>query len=244
VKRTFLLIALAATATIAAEPSKTPTPPKPATPEKPKPLTPDEEKKALYVFGAFIAQRTPVGQAGLSAEELETVLKGFTAAALNKPLDVKPEEQMQKIQQLLTERQQTRGEEEKKKGASFLEKAATEPGAQKLPSGIIYTELTAGTGPSPAPTDTVQVHYKGELTNGKEFDSSYKRGTPTQFRLDGVIRCWTEGVGKMKVGGKSKLVCPSELAYGERGMGGSIPPSSVLVFEIELLGIPSLDAGK
>ena len=243
-KKTILLIALAATATIAAEPSKAATPPKPAVPEKPKPLTPEEEKKALYVLGVFIAQRTPVGQAGLSAEEFETVLKGFTAAALNKPLEVKPEEAMQKVQQLLTERQQARGEEEKKKGAAYLEKAAAAPGAQKLPSGLVYTELTAGTGPSPAPTDTVQVHYKGELTDGKEFDSSYKRGTPTEFRLDRVIRCWTDGVGKMKVGGKSKLVCPSELAYGERGMGGNVPPNSVLVFEVELLGIPSQDAGK
>jgi FKBP-type peptidyl-prolyl cis-trans isomerase FkpA len=215
-----------------------------APPEKPKPLTPEETKKALYVFGTFIAQRTPIGSADLTSEELDRLLKGFSAAALNQPLEVKPDDMMQKVQQLLNERAQAKAEEEKKKGATFLEKAATESGAQKLPSGVDYTELAAGTGPSPAPADTVSVHYKGTLVDGKEFDSSYKRGAPAQFRLDGVIRCWTEGVGKMKVGGKSKLVCPSDLAYGERGRPGSIPANSVLVFEVELLGIPSLDSGK
>lgn len=242
-KRTALLLGLMASAAIAAEPSKVPAAPKAAPAEKPTPLTAEEMKKALYVFGVFIAQRTPLGQASLTNEELETVVKGLTAAALKQPLDADPNEAMQKVQQFLTERQQARSEEEKKKGAAFLESAAAEKGAQKLPSGVVYTELTPGTGPSPSATDTVQVHYKGQLTNGKEFDSSYKRGSPTQFRLDGVIRCWTEGVAKMKVGGKSRLVCPSELAYGDRGMG-SIPPSSVLTFEVELLGIPSLDAGK
>lgn len=240
----FLMMALVATAALGADPAKAPPSASPPAIEKPKPLTPEETKKALYVFGVFIAQRTPAGQANLTAEELETVLKGFRAAALDKPLDVKPEDAMPKVQQLLTERQQARAEEEKKVGAAYLEKAAKEEGVQKLPSGVLYTELKAGTGPSPAPSDTVSVHYQGTLTNGKEFDSSYKRGSPTQFRLDGVIRCWTEGVGKMKVGGKSRLVCPPDVAYGERGMGGTIPPNSVLVFEVELLSIPSLDAGK
>ena len=259
-----IVVALWASLALAADPAKpapkpaTPDKSKPAStnpmaghpggpgapPEKPKPLTPEETKKALYVFGTFIAQRTPIGSASLTSEELDRLLKGFSAAALNQPLEVKPDDMMQKVQQFLNERAQARAEEEKKKGAAFLEKAATEPGAQKLPSGIIYTELAAGTGPTPAPADTVSVHYKGTLVDGKEFDSSYKRGTPAQFRLDGVIRCWTEGVGKMKVGGKSKLVCPSELAYGERGRPGSIQPNSVLVFEVELLGIPSQDSGK
>lgn len=215
------------------------TPPAPgAKPEeKPKPLTPEETKKALYVFGVFIAQRTPLGQADLSAEEMETVLKGFMAAATNKPLDQKIDEVMPKVDQLLRERQQARGEVEKKKGAEYLTKAAAEAGAQKQPSGLIYFETQAGSGESPKPTDTVKVHYKGTLTNGTEFDSSYKRGQPTEFPLNGVIKCWTEGVGKMKVGGKAKLVCPSDIAYGERGMGGAIPPNSTLVFEVELIEI-------
>ena len=100
----------------------------------------------------------------------------------------------------------------------------------------MYRELTAGTGPSPKATDKVRVNYRGTLTNGTEFDSSYKRNAPAEFPLNGVIPCWTEGVQRMKVGGKSKLVCPSDIAYGDQGRP-SIPPGATLVFEIELLGI-------
>jgi FKBP-type peptidyl-prolyl cis-trans isomerase FkpA len=235
----FTALALLAPGAVLANPPPA-TAPKAGAPEaKPeaKPLTAEEQKKALYVFGVFIAQRTPLGQADLSAEEMKTVLEGFSAAALGKPLQFKSEEVMPKVDQLLRERQLARGEIEKKKGGEFLAKAATEAGAQKLPSGLIYFETQAGSGESPKPTDTVKVHYKGTLTNGTEFDSSYKRGTPTEFPLNGVIKCWTEGVGKMKVGGKSKLICPADIAYGERGMGGAIPPNSVLVFEVELIEI-------
>jgi FKBP-type peptidyl-prolyl cis-trans isomerase FkpA len=90
----------------------------------------------------------------------------------------------------------------------------------------------------------VKVHYKGTLTNGTEFDSSYKRGTPAEFPLGGVIKCWTEGVAKMKVGGKARLVCPPEIAYGDRGAGGAIPPNSVLNFEVELLSIAGKEQPK
>jgi FKBP-type peptidyl-prolyl cis-trans isomerase FkpA len=246
VKRSALLIALAA-ATVLAAPPPPATPPasKPAPkPEEKKPLTPEETKKALYTLGTWLAQRTPLGQADLTADELAIVLRGLTAAALGKPLEEKTDEAMPKVDQLLRERQAARGDAEKKKGATFLETAAKEAGAQKQPSGLIYIETQAGSGPTPAPTDTVKVHYKGTLIDGKEFDSSYKRNAPAEFPLNGVIRCWTEGVGKMRVGGKAKLICPSEIAYGERGMGGAIPPNAVLVFEVELLAIPSLDAGK
>jgi FKBP-type peptidyl-prolyl cis-trans isomerase FkpA len=100
----------------------------------------------------------------------------------------------------------------------------------------VYRELTPGSGPSPKATDKVKVNYKGTLVNGTEFDSSYKRGQPAEFPLNGVIPCWTEGVQKMKVGGKSQLVCPSEIAYGDQGRP-SIPGGATLIFEIELLGI-------
>ena len=100
--------------------------------------------------------------------------------------------------------------------------------------------LKEGSGPSPAATDTVRVHYRGSFPDGKEFDSSYSRGQPTEFPLNRVIKCWTEGVQKMKVGGKAKLTCPAAIAYGERGAGGVIPPNATLQFEVELLGI----AGK
>jgi len=104
--------------------------------------------------------------------------------------------------------------------------------------GLVYKSLKDGNGASPAATDTVRVHYRGTLPDGKEFDSSIKRGQPAEFPLNRVIKCWTEGVQKMKVGGKAQLICPPQLAYGERGTpGGPIPPNATLHFEIELLGI-------
>ena len=109
--------------------------------------------------------------------------------------------------------------------------------AIKTKSGLEYTSLRDGTGPSPRATDTVVVHYRGTLLNGREFDNSYKRDRPTEFQLDGVIKCWTEGLQMMKVGGKAELYCPSTIAYGERGTMGSIPPNASLIFEIELLAI-------
>ena len=119
--------------------------------------------------------------------------------------------------------------------------AAKEPGAVVSASGLVYRSLKDGSGASPSATDVVKVHYRGTFPDGKEFDSSLARGKPTEFPLNGVIKCWTEGVQRMKVGGKAKLTCPSAIAYGERGAGGgSIPPNATLHFEVELLGV----AGK
>jgi FKBP-type peptidyl-prolyl cis-trans isomerase FkpA len=115
--------------------------------------------------------------------------------------------------------------------------AAKEPGAATTASGLVYRSLTEGTGASPTASDRVKVHYKGTFPDGREFDSSYKRGTPIEFPLNGVIACWTEGVQKMKVGGRAKLTCPAAIAYGSRGAGGVIPPNATLLFEVELLGI-------
>ena len=115
--------------------------------------------------------------------------------------------------------------------------AAKEPGATVSPSGLVYRSLKDGSGPSPTATDTVKVHYRGTFPDGREFDSSYKRGEPIEFPLNGVIKCWTEGVQKMKVGGKAKLTCPPSIAYGERGAGSAVPPNATLQFEVELLGI-------
>ena len=114
---------------------------------------------------------------------------------------------------------------------------AQEPKPTKTASGIEITMLKEGTGAKPKASDTVKVHYRGTLTNGTEFDSSYKRGQPATFPLGRVIPCWTEGVQSIKVGGKAKLLCPSNLAYGNRGVPGTIPPDSPLVFEVELLEI-------
>lgn len=119
-----------------------------------------------------------------------------------------------------------------------LAKAAAEKGAVVTDTGLVFRSLKDGTGASPAATDTVKVHYRGTFPDGKEFDSSISRGQPASFPLNRVIRCWTEGVQKIKVGGKAKLTCPAAIAYGERGTpGGPIPPNATLVFEVELLGI-------
>ena len=115
--------------------------------------------------------------------------------------------------------------------------SAKEAGAIVTKSGLVYRSLKDGTGSSPAATDKVKVHYKDTFPDGKEFDSSYKRNEPTEFPLNRVIGCWTEGVQLMKVGGKAKLTCPASIAYGERGAGGVIPPNATLVFEVELLAI-------
>ena len=116
---------------------------------------------------------------------------------------------------------------------------ATATGSAKVttPSGLVFESLVAGSGASPKATDTVRVHYRGTLADGKEFDSSYARNAPAEFPLHRVIKCWTEGVQKMKVGGKARLTCPPAIAYGERGAGGVIPPNATLVFEVELLDI-------
>ena len=118
-----------------------------------------------------------------------------------------------------------------------IDKAAKEKGAVKTASGMVYKSIKEGKGKSPTASSVVEVNYRGTLTNGKEFDSSYKRKQSIKFPLSGVIPCWTEGVQKMKVGGKAKLVCPPELAYGSRGAGQDVPPNATLIFEVELLDI-------
>ena len=117
------------------------------------------------------------------------------------------------------------------------EASAKEAGAVVTASGLVYRSLKDGTGASPTASDKVKVHYRGTFPDGKEFDSSYKRNEAIEFPLNGVIKCWTEGVQRMKVGGKAKLTCPASIAYGERGAGGVIPPNATLLFEVELLGI-------
>jgi FKBP-type peptidyl-prolyl cis-trans isomerase FkpA len=118
-----------------------------------------------------------------------------------------------------------------------LEAAAKESGAIVTPSGLVYRSLKDGTGASPQASDVVKVNYRGTFPDGREFDSSYKRNQAIEFPLGNVIPCWTEGVQRMKVGGKAKLTCPASIAYGARGAGGVIPPNATLLFEVELLGI-------
>ncbi len=118
-----------------------------------------------------------------------------------------------------------------------IDKAAKEKGAVKTASGMVYRSIKDGNGKSPTAASVVEVNYRGTLPNGKEFDSSYKRKQSIKFPLSGVIPCWTEGVQKMKVGGKAQLVCPPELAYGARGAGRDVPPNATLIFEVELLDV-------
>jgi FKBP-type peptidyl-prolyl cis-trans isomerase FkpA/FKBP-type peptidyl-prolyl cis-trans isomerase FklB len=122
-------------------------------------------------------------------------------------------------------------------GEAFLASNKTKAGVRTTESGLQYQVVRAGAGAQPTAADTVKVHYRGTLLDGKEFDSSYARKAPAEFPLNRVIKCWTEGVGLMKVGGKARLTCPPAIAYGERGAGGVIPPNATLQFEVELLGI-------
>jgi FKBP-type peptidyl-prolyl cis-trans isomerase FkpA len=122
--------------------------------------------------------------------------------------------------------------------ADLLATAKKEKGAVVTPSGLVFRSVTTGKGAAPLATDIDKVHYRGTFADGREFDSSYKRNSPAEFPLNGVIKCWTEGVQLMKVGGKAMLTCPAAIAYGERGAGGGmIPPNTPLQFEVELLDI-------
>ena len=193
-----------------------------------------EEQKTFYAVGGVIANQLSVF--GLSAQELELVQQGIADGVTGKKLQVNLEEYQSKIQQLAMARRDAQGQKLAGEGKQFLEKAAKEKGAVKLASGVIYQPLKEGMGAKPAAKDKVKVNYRGTLTDGKEFDSSYQAGQPAEFQLDKVIPCWTEGVQQMRVGGKAKLVCPPETAYAERG-AGIIPPNATLVFEVELLDV-------
>jgi FKBP-type peptidyl-prolyl cis-trans isomerase FkpA len=198
-----------------------------------------DDDKIVYSLGLSVFRS--LGQFDLSPAEIEIVKQALTDAEAKKPaIDI--DTWGPKIETLAGARASRVAGREKAASAAYLTKAATEPGAVKSDSGLIYKELQPGTGASPKATDTVKVNYRGTLTNGTEFDSSYKRNMPAEFPLNGVIRCWTEGVQKMRVGGKSQLVCPSDLAYGDRGSPPQIAGGATLVFEVELLEIAGAGA--
>jgi FKBP-type peptidyl-prolyl cis-trans isomerase FklB len=157
----------------------------------------------------------------LTDDEVREVLMDF-----QKDLMVKQQDHVRQI-----------SEKFRKEGEAFLDENGKKDGVVTLPSGLQYQVIEKGKGPSPKATHTVEVHYRGTLTDGTEFDSSYKRGTPATFPVNGVIAGWTEALQIMKVGSKWRLFIPAKLAYGERGAGRDIPPNAALVFEVELLGI-------
>jgi len=209
----------------------------PAPAAKPRPaaapaLATDDEK-TIYSLG--LSLHRSLAQFDLSPAEMEIIKRALADGAAGKPA-IDFNEWRPKIESLTRARAGRVAEREKAASLAYLNKAAAEPGAARTPSGLIYRELRPGSGASPKATDTVKVHYRGTLLNGTEFDSSYSRKEPAQFALNAVIRCWTEGVQKMKIGGKASLVCPSDLAYGDRGRP-SIPAGAALLFEIELLEI-------
>lgn len=208
------LIALLVTPVFAAEPPKT------------------EEEKTLYAVGIVIAQRIAVFN--LNNEELEMVKLGFADATSGKKPLVDMEAYNKKIQEFATVRRTAKLTVATK---DLLEKAAKEKGAVKTDSGMIFLSQVEGSGANPVASNTVKVNYRGTLADGTEFDSSYKRDQPAEFPLGNVIKCWTEGLQKMKAGGKAKLVCPPAIAYGETSPSPLIPPNSTLVFEVELIEI-------
>jgi len=194
-----------------------------------------DEQKTLYALGLALSRN--LSQFNLTPAELHLVELGLADGLFAKEKKVDLNQWGPKIQELAQARAKAEAEKEKTASKAFLEKAAAEKNAKKTASGLIYQEVSPGTGEQPKPTDKVKVHYHGTLTDGTVFDSSRERGQPATFPLNGVIKCWTEGVGMMKVGGKAKLICPSDIAYGDRGAPPKIKPGATLVFEVELLEV-------
>lgn len=194
-----------------------------------------DEQRAFYSLGVNIQQQLSIFD--MSPEELKYVQQGMADASTGVKLATEPEANVKKLTELAKARMTRITEKQKALAKPFLEKAAAEKGAQKTAGGLIYKEIKAGTGIQPQPTDVVKVHYTGTLINGKEFDSSVKRGQPVEFPLGQVIRCWSEGIGMMKVGGKARLVCPSDIAYGDNGRPPIIPGGAALVFDVELVDV-------
>jgi len=193
-----------------------------------------DQDKTLYALGLAIGQN--VRDFKLTEAEIDIVALGLTDSVLGNEPKAALEEFGPRIQLLMQERMLAGAAEEKSASAAWVAEQAALPGAERSDSGVVLIPITEGTGENPTEASTVRVHYHGTLRDGTVFDSSVDRGEPISFPLSGVISCWTEGVQKIKVGGKAKLVCPSDTAYGDQG-SGSIPGGAALAFEVELLGI-------
>lgn len=189
--------------------------------------------KALYSLGVALSQN--LASYNFSQQEADKIISGFSDSLKNKAK--REDYDFSIISAYINKKQQENAKIEKDKGKAYINNVVKEKGAQKSKSGLIYIPISKGKGRSPKAEDEVKVHYKGYLIDGKEFDSSYKRKEPAKFPLGAVIPCWTEGLQKMKVGGKAKLVCPSDIAYGDMGRPPIIPGGATLVFEVELLDI-------
>lgn len=193
-----------------------------------------EDQKAFYSVGLVIARQLAVFD--LNPNELEMVKQGVTDGVTGKAPQVNLNEYQTKIQALALSRRDAQGQKLAAQSKEYIDKAVKEKGAVKTASGMVYQSLKEGSGAKPAATEKVKVHYRGTLIDGKEFDSSYAAGQPAEFELNKVIPCWTEGMQMMTAGGKARLICPPELAYGAQG-SGLIPANATLVFEVELLEV-------
>ncbi len=194
-----------------------------------------DDQKTLYALGLAVSDN--LASFNLTEAELDIVKAGITDGSLHRQRKVDLATFGPKIRDLAQARASVGTADEKKAGQAFLAKAAAEKGAVKAPAGFVIQEIKAGAGAAPKLTDQVKVHYRGTLIDGTVFDSSIDRGQPAVFPLGSVIPCWTQALPMMKVGGKSRLVCPPELAYGDRGAPPHIKPGATLVFEVELLDI-------
>ena len=201
-----------------------------------------EDQKTVYALGLALARE--IEPFRLDESELDLLARGMKDGALGRPPQVELEAQMPKIQEFGRARVAAAATEEAAASEAFVAAAAAEPGAEKLESGLVYREIAPGTGASPTPEDMVKVHYHGTLRDGTVFDSSVERGSPAEFPLKGVIPCWTEGVQKMKVGGKARLVFPASTAYGDSGAPARIKPGAVIAFDVELLEIGAKPAAE
>lgn len=230
--RSFVLAAVTALAPLAtfAAPAQAPKAQKSEAPKQAE-AKKISDKDLLYLVGTSVGHG--LSSLHLSRAELREVEKGLTDQ-----LFAKPRVDLDKVGQDAFREQITALQTERsgKFNQGFLANAAKAKGVKKLDKGVLYTSVKEGSGKQPAATDRVKVNYRGTLTDGTEFDSSYKRHEPATFPLNQVIPCWTEGVAQMKVGGKAKLVCPPDAAYGKSGRPG-IPPNSPLLFDVELLEV-------
>lgn len=201
-----------------------------------------DAKKASYAIGQQIGGNLKQQNIEFDADALAQALKDASAGK-NEMSKEDMQAAMMKLQEMAMKKQQEAAEANAKTGKDFLEKNKSAAGVKVTASGLQYIMEKEGTGATPKKEDVVRVHYKGTLTSGEQFDSSYDRGQPAEFPVGGVIPGWTEALQLMKVGGKAKLFIPPELAYGPSGRPG-IPPNSVLVFEVELMDIVKQDAKK
>src|SRR2546422_445842 len=192
-----------------------------------------EDQKTLYALGLLLGRN--IKPFALKPEELAIVKAGLTDAVTDTKPQVEIDTYGPKVNELAQKRAASGADDAKKKGQEFADNVAKEKGAAKTASGVVIRTITAGAGASPTADDVVKVHYEGKLIDGTVFDSSIKRGQPAEFPLNGVVPCWTEALQKMKKGEKSQVVCPSSVAYGDRGSPPNIPPGATLSFEVELL---------